>query len=135
MDAAGLEAPSGKILDGVSLMPLLLQTGMVPDRPLYWHFPIYLEAYFEGGPFETRDEKFRTRPGSAIRLGNWKLLEFFEDSEIELYDLEADIGEKRNLVDLNPKKAQELLAILARWRTETGAPVPREPNPEYLPGS
>ena len=133
LDFAGVEAPSEKILDGVSLVPLLLQTGMISDRPLYWHFPIYLEAYFEEGAFETRDAKFRTRPGSAMRLGKWKLLEFFEDSEIELYDLNADIGEKQNLADLNPEKAQEMLEILARWRNETGAPVPREPNPEYLP--
>ena len=106
---------------------------MIPERPLYWHFPIYLEAYFKGGAFETRDEKFRTRPGSAIRMGRWKLLEFFEDNGIELYDLEEDIGEKHNLANLNPGKAKELLEILNRWRTETGAPVPREPNPEYRP--
>lgn len=116
-------------------MPLLLRTGMIPDRPLYWHFPIYLEAYFEGGPFETGDEKFRTRPGSAIRLGKWKLLEFSEENDAELYDLEADIGEKCNLVRVNPEIAANLRAQLQSGRKQIRAPVPVKLNPDYLPGS
>ena len=114
-------------------MPLLLSKGAIADRPLFWHFPIYLEAYFRDEPFETRDAKFRTRPGSAIRSGKWKLLEFFEDDEVELYNLEEDIGEKQNLAGTNPEMVSKLLAMLRAWREETGAPVPGKLNPEYRP--
>ena len=131
--AAEIESPEGKILDGVSLMPLLLGKGTIPERPLFWHFPIYLEAYFKDEPFETRDAKFRTRPGSAMRLGKWKLLEFFEDEGLELYNLEDDIGEKKNLAESNPAITADLQAMLQGWRAETSAPVPGELNPEYKP--
>ena len=129
--AAEIEFPEGKILDGVSLMPLLLGKGTFPERPLFWHFPIYLEAYFKDEPFETRDAKFRTRPGSAMRLGKWKLLEFFENRGIELYNLESDIGETLNLAAAHPEITAQLHTRLRAWRVKTDAPVPRKQNPEY----
>ena len=133
LETAEVKTPGGKILDGVSLMPLLTRSGNIPDRPLFWHFPIYLEAYFNDGPFETRDNKFRTRPGSAVRFGKWKLLEYFEDGGLELYNLDEDIGEKHNLAKTSPGKAKELLAMLQSWRSELKAPIPSKLNPEYRP--
>ena len=129
LEVAGSKKPPGKLLDGVSLIPLLTQSGPIKERPLFWHFPIYLGH----GNSESRDPKFRTRPGSVIRLGDWKLHQYFEDAGLELYNLKNDIGEKVNLVDKEPGKVKELQDILTAWRKDTGAPVPRELNPKYKP--
>ena len=129
LDAAGVPKPAAKHLDGVSLMPLLRQTGTIADRPLFWHFPVYLQG---GGP-ESRDVKFRTRPGSVVRYGDWKLHEYFEDGGLELYHLKTDVGENINLAEREPAKLEELHALLRSWRQKTGAPVPTALNPRYDP--
>ena len=129
LEAAGAETPKGKLLDGRSLIPLLTQSGTIQSRPLFWHFPIYLQ----GGGSESRDPKFRTRPGSVVRHGDWKLHEYFEDGGLELYNLKDDIGEKNDLAAKEPERVQELHRLLKAWRAETGAPVPSEPNPKYVP--
>ena len=121
------QKPEGSILDGVSLIPLLIQSGQIEKRPLFWHFPIYLE----GGNDETRDPVFRTRPGSVIRLGDWKLHEYFEDGGLELYNLKEDIGETENLIEAYPEKAKELHKKLNSWREKLEAPVPKQLNPGY----
>ena len=126
LEVAGIEKPAGKALDGHSILSVL-KGGEMDERPLFWHFPIYLE----GGNKETQDRVFRTRPGSAIRFGDWKLIQYFENNDIELYNLKDDISEKNNLVESNPKKVEELLGMLENWRTETNAPVLTELNPEY----
>lgn len=126
LEAAGIQKPVDKILDGASILAVMKGEKMV-ERPLYWHFPIYLE----GGNIETQDPVFRTRPGSAIRLGDWKLIQYFENNDIELYNLNADIGEKNNLAKSNPEKMNELLGMLKKWRVDTNAPVPTELNLEY----
>jgi len=136
LDAAGLKKQLrdnvSLPLDGISLIPHLTKNRNIEERPLFWHFPIYLEAYVSED-YETRDSLFRTRPGSVVRMGDWKLHQYFEDGGIELYNLSEDIGEKHNLAETNPKITQELLLILEEWRKNTGAPVPTEINPEYIP--
>lgn len=127
---AEVEKPEGKILDGESFLPVLKGSGTMQERPFYWHFPIYLEAYVKNDT-TTQDPLFRTRPGSAIRLGDWKLIQYFENNDIELYNLKEDIGEKHNLAASNPEKRDELLGMLENWRKETNAPVPTELNPEF----
>ena len=82
---------------------------------MFWHFP---HKYYE------------TRPVSAIRAGNWKLLEYLEDGNIELYNLADDIGEAQNLVDTESLKAEELLSKLHKWKTDVGAKKLRH-NPDY----
>lgn len=131
LEVARLEKPEGHALDGVSMMPLLTGRGHFPERPLFWHFPIYLQ----GGNEDTHDRAMRTRPGSVVRLGKWKLHEYFEDGRLELYDLEADVGERRNLAADRPEKIEELRNILHNWRAELKAPVPTEVNPGYRAGS
>jgi len=131
LEAAKLAKPKESVLDGVSLVPLLTQSGTIEDRALFWHFPIYLQAYVRKGPVETRDPAFRTRPGSVIRRGHWKLHEYFEDGALELYNLKDDVGEKRNLAGTEPDKVAELLKQLKAWRKATGAPVPTALNPKY----
>ncbi len=117
-------------LDGIDLSPVI--EGKVDElrRPLYWHFPIYLEAYNKHHN-ENRDSLFRTRPGSVIRYGDWKLHYYFENNEVELYNLAQDIGERHNLAQTNPDKKEELLGYLKKWWKETAAPIPGLLNPEY----
>jgi arylsulfatase A-like enzyme len=127
VEAAVAAVPEDKVLDGLSLLPLLLQTGSLVERPLFWHFPIYLQ----GGNEECTDPLFRTRPGSVVRFGDWKLHEYFEDGRIELFNLKDDIGEKHNLIAKHPAKAKELMDLLREWRAQVNAPVPTALNPEF----
>jgi arylsulfatase A-like enzyme len=136
LEAAGLKGylrgRNSLSLDGISLLTHLTKNKKVSERPLFWHFPIYLQAYLSKG-HETRDSLFRTRPGSVVRLGDWKLHQYFEDGGLELYNLKEDIGEKTNLVETYPEKAADLLRILEEWRATTNAPVPTRLNPEFIP--
>lgn len=118
--------------DGQNLLPILTGESENLDRPLYWHFPVYLEAY-NVHDNENRDSLFRTRPGSVIRKGDWKLHYYFEDKGLELYNLNQDISERNNLVNANPEKAQELFMLLQDWWSKTKAPIPRELNPDFKP--
>ena len=127
----GQKRPTGA-LDGIDLSPVLLGTGELEERSLVFHFPIYLQAYntrIDDG----RDPLFRTRPGSIIRKGNWKLHEYFEDGALELYNLASDSGEKNNVIKFHPTVAAELYAELKAWRASIGAAVPTQPNPKYDP--
>ncbi len=128
MSVLGVEMGQ-KVLDGDDLTPLFTG-GTLEKRPLFWHFPIYLQRY-AGEEDQGRDPLFRTRPGSVMRYGKWKLHEYFEDGAIELYNLASDPGETNNLVDTYPEKTGELVQMLTHWREETNAPVPTERNPEY----
>ena len=130
LEVAGVQKPKNKMLDGQSFLPVLTQTGRLAERPLFWHFPIYLQAYIKNDT-TTQDPLFRTRPGSAIRYGDWKLIQYFENNDIELYNLADDISEDNNLAESNPEKRDELLQLLEAWREKTNAPVPTELNPEY----
>ncbi|NQU53501.1 MAG: sulfatase [Bacteroidetes bacterium] len=126
LEVAGIRKPIDKVLDGQSILSVM-KGDKLDERPLYWHFPIYLE----GGNKETQDPVFRTRPGSAIRLGDWKLIQYFENNDLELYNLQDDISEKNNLAGSNLEKVEELLSMLEIWRTETNAPIPTKLNPDY----
>jgi len=117
-------------LDGISLLPFLTENRNIEERALFWHFPIYLESV-NPKKEEARDPLFRTRPGSVIRKGKWKLHEYFEDGEFELYNLETDLREQVNLANENPEKVKELYEELNNWRLKTNAPVPKELNGEY----
>lgn len=112
-------------LDGVSLVPLLRNPSAKLGRDaIYTHFPGYLEGYGTAN--------WRTRPVGTIQSGDWKLLEFFEDGRTELYNLREDLGEKQNLVEQQPDRANELHAKLVAWRKDLNAPM-LEPNPEFRP--
>ena len=122
-EVTGADAP--KDLDGKSIVPILQARGdWSRGDALYWHFPAYLAL-------NGRKGTWRTTPAGAIRKGRYKLIEFFENGRRELYDLEADIGESRDLATERPELARELHAELVAWRTRTRAPVPTERNPDY----
>ena len=97
-------------MDGLSLMPLLKNpVAKLKREALFWHYPHYYPT---------------TTPVSAIRQGNWKLLEYFEDNHIELYNLQNDISEQKNLADKMPEKAEELRKRLEAWRNAVDAQMP-----------
>ncbi len=116
-------------LDGVDLTPIF-KGEKLKKRELYFHFPIYLEPYrvqLDSGT----DPLFRTRPGTVIIKDNWKLHHYYEDNKFELYDLEKDISESKNLVEINKEKKTELLMDLNNWRKAKNAPIPSKLNPYY----
>lgn len=117
--------------DGKSLMPLLESENdsAFKKRPLYWHFP----AYLEGGNVETVDMDFRTRPVSVILKDDWKLIENYEDGRIELYHLKTDLGEKQDVSQNCPQKVKELKTLLDNWKKRTNAPCHFKKNPYYQP--
>jgi arylsulfatase A-like enzyme len=122
LDLAQGKPPEKYPLDGVSYLSLLTSGGKATlnREVMFWHFPGYLAA--SAG-------HWRTTPAGAIRAGPWKLLEFFEDGRLELYNLREDIGEKRNLADQLPEKVRELHAKLVAWRQEIKAPMPKPNKP------
>ena len=119
VELAGGRPRTGGTLDGVSLAPLL-RGGKPPARErLFWHFPCYVG---------------KATPASAVREGRFKLIEFFEDGgHVELYDLDADPGEERDLAKSMPDKAAALAQTLHDWQRETSAAIPRAANPAYDP--
>ena len=116
-------------LDGEDLTPIF-KGEKLKKRELYFHFPIYLEPYrvqLDSGT----DPLFRTRPGTVIIKDNWKLHHYYEDNKFELYNLEKDISESKNLVEINKEKKTELLMDLNNWRKAKNAPIPSKLNPYY----
>ncbi len=111
------DAKHNASVDGVSLVPLLKDPSATLDREaIYWHYP----HYHPGG----------ATPYGAIRAGQWRLVEFYEDEHVELYNLKEDIGESHDLAAEMPEKAAELRQKLHRWREQVGAQMP-VPNPQY----
>ena len=113
---SGAPSPANQNLDGVSLVECFTRGGkLAPPRDLFWHFPGYLGA---------GQGMWRTTPAGAIRSGDWKLIEFFEDGKKELYDLRTDESQKTNLAEMKPEKVAELHAKLVAWRKQVSAPLP-----------
>ncbi len=112
LEAAGLEFDREIPCDGQSLMPLLTGRGALEPRALFFHYPNY--AWHKAN-----------RLGGAVRQGDYKLIENYDDGSVELYNLKEDIGETQDLSKKLPKKAAELKARLFVWLTETGAAMPK----------
>lgn len=119
LDLAGLPERPMLHTDGQNLRPLLDGGDRLQERTLYWHYP-----HYHGSTWA---------PGAAIRDGDWKLIEFYEEGRAELYNLALDPGEQYELSENLPQKATELRAKLHRWQAENGAPMP-EVNPHYQAG-
>ena len=118
-----------KQLDGISLKSQFKGQSKL-ERDIFYHFPIYLEAYNKIED-HGRDPLFRTRPGSVIISGKWKLHHYFEDDGTELYNLETDIGESNDLSDKEPKITKRLQQSLENWRLKENAFIQNEKNPFY----
>ena len=118
LELAELPAKPKQHLDGLSLAPILKNTGTVKRKNLFWHYPHYSN---QGG-----------FPGGAIRRGNYKLVERFEDGSLHLYDLENDIGERKDIKGDHPQLVTSMRNSLHRWYQEVDAQFLRskEDGPE-----
>lgn len=116
LEMAGVEPDPDHVVDGRSLVPLLKQSGDFDRDAIYWHYPHYHPG--------------TASPYSAIRRRDWKLIEFYEDGRVELYNLTDDIGETKNLARKKPELAAELREKLEAWRQSVNAQPPL-PNPDY----
>lgn len=125
LEIAGAAKPTGHALDGESLVPLFRGGDRLDRQAIFWHFPAYLE------PYNDRQWPWRITPAGAVRQGDWKLIEFFEDGRTELYNLHEDLSESHDQTKLRPDKARELQQLLRQWRQRLGAPVPTKVNPDF----
>lgn len=101
--------------DGISILPVL-KSDKIKPRPLFWHYPHYSN---QGGD-----------PGSAVRLGDFKLIDNFETGRQELYYLKNDISESNDISGTSPEKVKELFGLLKEWRNKTDAKM-MDPNPKW----
>ncbi|MHC4796280.1 MAG: sulfatase/phosphatase domain-containing protein, partial [Planctomycetota bacterium] len=118
LEMASLPLKPQQHRDGVSLVPLLKGAKKLNRQAIYWHYPHYCP---QGG-----------RPSGAVRLGDFMLIEYFEDNRVELFNLKQDIGEKNNLSVKMPEKTAQMLKLLKNWQKQMGAKMPT-PNPDYKP--
>jgi arylsulfatase A-like enzyme len=116
LELAGLEPKPDQHRDGTSLVPLLAGGDSLPRQAVYWHYP-----HYHGSAW---------KPGGAMRAGPWKLIEFYEDQRVELYNLADDIREQKDLSTAMPDKTAQLLGDFHAWRNRIGAKMPT-PNPNY----
>ncbi len=118
LEMAGLPLKPKQHVDGVSLAGLLKGTGPLARKAIYWHYPHYHGS--------------GNRPSGAIRAGDYKLIEWYEDGKVELYNLKDDLEERHDLATTMPQKVAELRQILHTWRGQVGAKMPEgEPRADY----
>jgi arylsulfatase A-like enzyme len=118
LEMAGLDPLPEQHIDGVSICRLLRGAGELEREAIFWHYPHYGN---QGGT-----------PGASIRMGDHKLISFFEDHRVELYNLRDDIGEKTNLAKQMPALSQTMNNRLTNWQGRVGAKVPQR-NPDFKP--
>jgi arylsulfatase A-like enzyme len=116
-EIAGLDLPSDRAIDGISLVPLLKQEGPLRREAIFWHFPHY---------------RGNIVPYSIIRKGDWKLIKRYEGKPFDLFLIGEDPSEEYELSKLMPGKVKELDADLVAWLKDTGAKLPRK-NSDYDP--
>ena len=112
LEVAGLDLAPSAPLDGESLLPPLHQTGPLEREAIYFHYPNYA---FHG----------ENRLGGAIREGKYKLIHFYDDDSVELYDVVNDLSEEHDLSDELPEIADQMKAHLVSWLESSGARMPR----------
>lgn len=103
-------------MDGVDLLPIVLEQFAIAPRDLFWHFPHYTNQ--------------GSKPAGAVRSDDWKLVEYYEDGQAELYNLRDDIGETKNVAAEQPAVAKSLQVKLAAWRNTMNAQENTK-NPDF----
>jgi len=109
LEMAGASGLSPRSCDGQSMVAAM-KGGRMRREAIFWHYPHYSN---QGG-----------KPGGAVRAGDWKLIEWYEDGKVELYNLREDVGETRDLSAQLPEKAAELKKMLGDWRKGVDAQMP-----------
>ena len=118
LEVAGCPPQPDQHRDGVSLLPLFQGESSLAREAIFWHYPHYAN---QGG-----------RPAGAVRRGDWKLIQHFEDDRLELFNLRDDESETTDLAATHPGDVRELRGLLSDWRQEIEALIPK-PNPTYRP--
>jgi len=117
LELAGGMKPMNQVLDGFSLIPALTKNKFDPEREVFTHYPVY----------------HHEQPMSAVRKGNWKIVENLVTGEFDLYSLKYDVNEMTDLKYSFPEKYLEMKQVLKEWQDKTGAQMP-VPNPLFDPG-
>jgi arylsulfatase A len=117
LEMIGVPARPDQHIDGVSIAPLVKGAGELAREAVYWHFPHYSNHGMQS-------------PGGAVRAGDYKLIEYFENNSIQLFNLQKDPGEKQNLAREEMELASNLRAKLHRWRENISAQM-MQINPDY----
>ena len=120
LEAANAQGDVNPDRDGISLMPLLRGSASLNRDAIYFHYPNY--AFHQGN-----------RLGSAVRAGEYKLIEYFDDGSTELYNLKRDISETQDLSEQFPDQERHLRELLHAWRKETNAAMPIRTSDQNLP--
>jgi arylsulfatase A len=116
LELARAPRPSEQVLDGISLVPVLLNQSSDEERAIFWHYPIFHHGF----------------PAAAVRKGDWKLIKSWMDGSLQLFNLRMDLGEQTDLEASFPEKRDELHGLLSQWLEEVGAELPVA-NPNFDP--
>ena len=116
LELARAAKPTDQVLDGVSLVPVLLKNEYASERAIFWHYPVYHHDV----------------PAAAVRKGDWKLVKNLVDQSVALFNLRIDAGEQTDLAATFPSQRDELNSLLTQWRKDVGAEMP-QPNPAFDP--
>ena len=117
LEMAGIESGVQK-KDGMSIVPLVTGENNINREAIFWHFPHYSNHGMQS-------------PGGAIRFGDYKLLEYYENNTVQLFDLKEDINEKTDLAAKHPERVEQLRKMLHDWQKRTGAKM-MKPNPDWM---
>jgi arylsulfatase A len=119
LEMIGVAARPEQHMDGFSFAGLLKGETKLGREAIYWHFPHYSNHGLQS-------------PGGAVRCGDYKLIEYFENNTVQLFNLKDDLGEQHDLAHVEPETAARLRRMLHRWRASVSAQM-MEPNPDYKP--
>ena len=119
LEMIGKPARPEQHADGMSFVPLLQGETKLDREAIYWHFPHYSNHGMQS-------------PGGAVRSGDFKLIEYFENGTLQLFNLKTDPGEQHDLIQEQPQTAARLKKMLHEWRAKVSAQM-MEPNPNYQP--
>ncbi|PCE66697.1 sulfatase [Sediminicola luteus] len=135
-DLAQLKLPKTQDFDGASLAPMLLGKEKTRNQDIFWHYPLYLKGFKGNRTLAvsgTETPYWRATPASAIRSGPWKLIQYFEDGSVQLFNLDTDISEQHDVSRTEKEVVANLLRKLKAWQNKTGAPIPKSLNPQFAP--
>jgi arylsulfatase A-like enzyme len=116
LELLGLPARPKQHQDGKGLTSVLRGQSKLQRDSLYWHYP-----HYHGSAWA---------PGAAVRAGDWKLIEFYEEEKVELYNLRENLSETNDLAAKMPAQTRRLRNQLQAWQKETGARMPQK-NPAF----
>ncbi len=132
-EIAGVPPPSEQPVDGISILPLF-KGEPLPERPIYFHFPLYLEGQGDERVlpiYGSQEGHWRAVPSSVVIQDDWKLIHYYEYDSYELFNLKDDLSETKDIFEQEEEQASILRDSLWQWVDKTHAPVPKIPNKAF----